>query len=146
MVAVGLLFNQNCLKVMRFIQIAFFVALAGILFACSDQPQHSSITNLTPTGFAEMINTDGILLDVRTPNEFNEGHLENALAMDYYNDDFEKRSMELSKEKAIYVYCKAGSRSSSASKILADQGHTEVYNLLGGINAWKSSGLPIVSN
>ena len=131
---------------MRFIKIAFFVALAGIVFSCSDQPLHSSITNLTPTAFQEMIQKEGILLDVRTPNEFNEGHLENALVMDYYKDDFEKRSMELSKEKAIYVYCKAGSRSSSASKILADQGHTQVYNLLGGINAWKSSGLPIVSN
>jgi rhodanese-related sulfurtransferase len=133
---------------MRFIKITFFVALAGIVFTCSDQLQiqHSSITNLTPAAFEEMIKMDGILLDVRTPNEFNEGHLENALAMDYYNDDFEKRSMELPKDKAVYVYCKAGSRSSSASKTLIDQGQTQVYNLLGGINAWKSSGLSVVSN
>ncbi|MDE0916871.1 MAG: rhodanese-like domain-containing protein [Flavobacteriales bacterium] len=131
---------------MRFIQITFFVALVGIVFACSDQPQHSSITTLTTAAFEEMIQKDVILLDVRTPDEFNEGHLENALAMDYYNDDFEKRLMELPKGKAIYVYCQAGSRSSSASKIIADQGHTQVYNLLGGINAWESSGLPIVSN
>ncbi|HIF61307.1 MAG TPA: rhodanese-like domain-containing protein [Rhodospirillales bacterium] len=129
----------------KFLHTTFVVALVGILSACSCQTQnvHPSITNLSSSEFNERIKNDGILIDVRTPSEFNEGHLENAMAMDYYDDAFEKMAIELPKDKDVYVYCRSGRRSSSASIILLEQGHPQVYNLIGGINAWQTSGLPV---
>ncbi len=129
----------------KFLHTTFVVALVGILSACSCQTQnvHPSITNLSSSEFNERIKNDGILIDVRTPSEFNEGHLENAMAMDYYDDAFEKMAIELPKDKDVYVYCRSGRRSSSASIILLEQGHPQVYNLIGGINAWHTSGLPV---
>jgi rhodanese-related sulfurtransferase len=131
----------------KFLSPTFVVALVGILSACSGQTQNAnpSITNLSSSEFNEMIKNEGILIDVRTPSEFNEGHLENAMALDYYDDSFEKMVIELPKDKEVYVYCRSGRRSASASKILLEQGHPQVYNLIGGINAWQSSGLPVFS-
>jgi rhodanese-related sulfurtransferase len=80
------------------------------------------------------------LLDVRTPEEFNAGHIPGAMLLDYYNDNFKKSAAQLDKTKPVFVYCKTGGRSSSAAKILRDLGFKEVYDLEGGISAWKNAG------
>ncbi|MCZ8020528.1 MAG: rhodanese-like domain-containing protein [Cyclobacteriaceae bacterium] len=85
----------------------------------------------------------GVLLDVRMPEEFTAGHLPGAMLLDYYNDTFEKSAAQLDKTKPVFVYCKTGGRSSSAAKILRDLGFREVYDLNGGITAWKNAGKPV---
>ena len=125
----------------------FTVALLATFSACSSQTQNPSspnVINLTTAEFADIINNGGVLIDVRTPGEYGETHIENAIALDYYSNDFENNAASLPKDKAIYVYCKSGGRSASASKILLEQGHKQVYNLKGGINGWRSAGLPTV--
>jgi rhodanese-related sulfurtransferase len=132
---------------MQFFQILYVVALTAIFSTCSGQPQDPQtlqVTHLTTAEFAAIINNGGILLDVRTPNEYREAHLENASELDYYSNDFEKNALALPKDKDVYVYCMKGGRSASASEILLKQGHPNVYNLLGGIHGWESEGLPVV--
>lgn len=126
-----------------------------LLLSCAPQEQskqntseqkaseQSSYTNLEPEEMAEkMRDKKGIVLDVRTPEETAEGVIEGATAIDYYRPDFSEKLESLSKDQPIFVYCAAGGRSSEAAKILVDKGYKEVYNLSGGMGAWKKSGMP----
>lgn len=85
-----------------------------------------------------------LVLDVRTPREFEAEHLENAVLIPV--QVLQKRLGELSeyKERPIFVYCRTGNRSTVASKMLIDAGHREVANLRRGIVDWKRQGLTVV--
>ena len=87
---------------------------------------------------------DKIVLDVRTNDEYNQGHLENAVMIDYYKPDFKQRLAKLDKAKPVFVYCAAGARSEGAAQALVDLGFKQVYDLRGGMNAWKKAKMPIV--
>ena len=63
---------------------------------------------------------DKIVLDVRTNDEYNQGHLENAVMIDYYKPDFKQRLAKLDKTKPVFVYCAAGARSEAAAQALVD--------------------------
>jgi len=86
------------------------------------------------TEFSQSDMKDGILIDVRTPEEYGLGHLENAVNINVLADDFVKHFDDISKKKTIYVYCKKGGRSAKAAKSLEDLGYT-VVDLLGGYDA-----------
>ncbi len=84
------------------------------------------------------------LLDVRTPAEYNSGHLKNALQADWTDkNEFNRRIAFIDKNKPVYVYCLAGGRSSAAAKQLRADGYEKVYELNGGINAWKAASKPL---
>ena len=83
------------------------------------------------------------LIDVRSPEEFNGEHLNNAVNINWSNPDFESKIKLLNKNKPIFVYCKAGGRSIKAATKLAELGFIEIYNLGGGILSWNSENLPI---
>ncbi len=84
------------------------------------------------------------LLDVRTPEECAEGMLDNALAMDFYEDSFEAELNTLDPNVPVLVYCRSGGRSGKTMDILQSKGFVEVYNLDGGITAWGEAGEDIV--
>ncbi len=84
------------------------------------------------------------LLDVRTPGEWNEGVIEDATLMNFYEEDFKDRVAKLDKDKPVAVYCKSGGRSGQAMTMMRDMGFKEVYNLNGGIDAWNKAGKPTV--
>jgi rhodanese-related sulfurtransferase len=90
-------------------------------------------------------NPDFIILDVRTPAEYAGGHIENAVNLDYYEDDFEATLNTWDKSKTYLIYCRTASRSAAVMKIMQRLEFTDVYNMLGGINAWTNAGLPTVS-
>lgn len=84
------------------------------------------------------------LLDVRTSDEFNQGHIAGAFQADWNNpEQFKERVASLDKRQPLYVYCLAGSRSSAAQKWLVKEGFKTVFNLQGGINAWNLDDLPL---
>ena len=87
-------------------------------------------------------NPDFVILDVRTPEEFAEGYIENAINIDFYAETFRNDINQLDKNKTYLIYCRSGRRSADALGIMAELGFTEVYNLLGGIIDWKAAGLP----
>jgi rhodanese-related sulfurtransferase len=85
------------------------------------------------------------LVDVRTPGEYEEGHLENAVLIDYKNPDFAKNATEkLDKTKPVYVYCRSGHRSANSAEILRKEGFTKVYDMKGGIMGWKAADFKVV--
>ncbi|MEO5894039.1 MAG: thioredoxin domain-containing protein [Ferruginibacter sp.] len=102
-------------------------------------------TNLTVGEFEKGIAVkDSIqLLDVRTPGEYSAGHLKNALLADWKDEtEFNRRIAFIDKQKPVYVYCLAGSRSAAAATKMRGMGY-QVYELAGGINAWKNEDKPV---
>ncbi len=78
-----------------------------------------------------------IVLDVRTPAEYADGHLRGARLMDFYAKDFWTQVATLPKDATIVVYCKSGRRSKDTETKLASMGYSHVVNMLGGFDAWK---------
>jgi rhodanese-related sulfurtransferase len=120
----------------------FLFLFVVVLEGCS---QSQNITLLDVNQFESHLHdkTDKIVLDVRTPDEYAAGHIAGAQLLDYYRSDFKTQVAKLDKNKPVYVYCASGGRSSSAAKILAQTGFTRVYDLRGGINAWRKAGKPV---
>ena len=101
--------------------------------------------NLDVSQFAEKITDKNVIvLDVRTPEEFNEGHIENAVNINFMSDDFDANVANLDKEKPVMVYCKAGGRSAKAAARLKELGFTTITDLEGGISNWTSENKPTV--
>ena len=91
--------------------------------------------------FSELVVQEGgQILDVRTPEEWEEGTIKGATKMDFFDNDFDHQLEKLDKTKPVYVYCKSGGRSGKAAKKMEKMGFTTVYNLLGGIGAWNAAG------
>lgn len=101
-------------------------------------------TNLSATEFSEKIkqHSDAPIVDVRTPEEFEKGHLVNAKNIDWNNDNFDSEIVHLDKSKPVLVYCLSGGRSSAAAEKMRNDGFKEVYELKGGIMKWRASNLP----
>jgi rhodanese-related sulfurtransferase len=86
---------------------------------------------------------DFLVLDVRTPGEFRRGYIEGAVLMDYYAPDFRERFAALDRNLTILTYCHVGSRSSGVLALADELGFARVFDLRGGIVAWKGDGLPL---
>jgi rhodanese-related sulfurtransferase/thiol-disulfide isomerase/thioredoxin len=84
-----------------------------------------------------------LILDVRTAQEFADGHLEKALNLDYNASDFQSQLSRLDKTKPYLVYCAVGGRSRKAAKLMQEMGFHQVYNVTDGFPALKSLGLPV---
>ena len=89
-------------------------------------------------------NTDFMIIDARTPDEYASGHIENSVLIDINGDDFEAKIGKLDKEDKYLVYCLKGGRSRNAVNYMQEQGFQEAYNMLGGIDDWKNAGFPTV--
>jgi rhodanese-related sulfurtransferase len=97
--------------------------------------------NLDASTFAQKITEkDVVLLDVRTPDEFIQSHIPDALNIDVQSDYFIADVNALDKSKSYAVYCRSGKRSVLASEVLDQIGVNNVYNLIGGIIEWQESG------
>ncbi len=86
-------------------------------------------------------NADHILIDVRTPSEFKNGHVPGAINIPL--DQLQARIDEIPTDKPIVVICASGNRSQTGAKRLANAGYDRVYNLKGGTMSWMMAGLPI---
>ncbi len=91
-------------------------------------------------------NSNLVILDVRTSEEFEGGHIENAVNLDFYSEAFKDNLNKLDKNKTYITHCKSGGRSRKTLEIMQDLGFIEAYNMLGGIVGWEKKGLPIVKS
>ena len=82
------------------------------------------------------------ILDVRTPDEYNSGHVEGAINIDYDSDDFKEKLATLDRSGEYLVYCRSGNRSSSAVEVMEELEFTKIYHMAGGIIEWSAEGLP----
>ena len=88
-------------------------------------------------------NENFITLDVRTYDEFINGHIPKAINIDYYSGDFEKNLLKLPRDKIYLIYCKKGIRSRSAAEIMGNNGFQFIFNFSGGIDEWEKERLPL---
>ena len=113
-----------------------------LLAGCSTS---STAMDLSVSEFSSKVTESGIItLDVRTPGEFNEGHIEGASLIDFQSGNFENEIASLDKNQTYAVYCRSGNRSGEAVKVMTEAGFTKLYNLDGGVIDWASAGLPLV--
>jgi len=89
-------------------------------------------------------NPDFIIIDVRTPEDFAQGHIENAINIDKDSAAFSDYIKALDISRAYLIYCQSGKKSSQALALMAVLDFTEIYNMSGGITAWQAAGLPVV--
>lgn len=122
------------------------VLLGGIACACSLTALAD--TNATPRLSVEefaakvAIKTN-IVLDVRTPKEFADGHIAGAINQDFLAEDFAKAAEKLDRSKTYLVHCAAGGRSQKACRQLQSLGFTNLFELRDGLNGWKKAGKPV---
>ena len=81
-----------------------------------------------------------VVLDVRTPSEYEAGHLKGAKVVDFRASDFETKLAELDKSQSYLLHCRSGGRSSNAFAIMKKLGFKSVYHLDGGMIAWEEAG------
>ncbi len=98
----------------------------------------NNIVNLSASDFSDKIVNDksAVVVDVRTPQEFNDGHISNSLLIDIYHPTFPEKISALDKSKNYYIYCRSGSRSYHAGVFMLEQGFTNVHHLEEGIISW----------
>lgn len=117
------------------------IAISALLLSIS---AHAGIENVPPAEFLELVKqNDGIILDVRTPDEVAQGHIAGASVLNIYDKDFERKLNLIQKDKPIYVYCRSGGRSGKAAKTMDANGFRSIFNLTGGIGAWNDAKLPL---
>lgn len=124
------------------------VALTVVLAACSDGGATTGAVRVDDAqAVADLLEAepDRIVIDVRTPAEYAEGHLEGAVLVDYNAPDFAERIAEFDPDADYVIYCRSGNRSAGARAVMAEQGFTDVVDVEGGIVAWNQAGLPIVT-
>ena len=90
-------------------------------------------TEISKEQLKKMIEKGAILIDVRSPQEFAEGHLENAISLPEYEMNQKVKDILPDKLQVIIVYCSTGHRSEKAQKELEKLGYQKVYNLCKGL-------------
>lgn len=140
--------NMNWMKLIPMIGLLFLGACAGDAQqnvggeTGTDEVAQMTYDDVSVAKFKELMETmpEAQLLDVRTSGECAEGMIDGALAMDIQGADFSRSLESLNKNLPVLVYCKSGGRSGRAMDIMEDLGFTKVFNLNGGITAWREAG------
>lgn len=103
--------------------------------------------NLAASDFQKKVHelSSAPIVDVRTPGEFSQGHIKNAVNISINDERFPNLINKYDKSKPIFVYCLSGSRSSYAASYMRSQGFKVVYDLTGGMIKWRAAGLPEIS-
>ncbi len=127
---------------MRMLNFSSLVVAICLMAAC----RSFVTTTLEADLFEKTLNQtpNAQLIDVRTPKEYSEGYLAGAILMDIKAPTFDSLIHTLDKTRPVFVYCRSGKRSLEAANILEKNKFKVVYNLDGGINAWKEKGKPVV--
>ena len=127
--------------------IPFLLSIFFVLISCGQNGENSKGKNAG----IQKINVDefrlatenSVIIDVRTPGEYENGHIKNAININVSDSNFQEKIAQLNKNEKVYVYCKIGSRSNKAAKILVENGFKQVYDLNGGIISWQRANLPL---
>jgi len=138
--------NRHGINLACFLLMAIILTIGGCVESVEITPILKDITAQEASDLIQQNkgNPDFQIIDVRTPEEFNDGHIENAILIDFYSEDFRDEIARLDREKTYFVYCRSGNRSGQTIDILSELGFQEVYHLSAGIREWIEQGFPIV--
>jgi len=131
---------------MKRILLVLLVVINVFAYSCKEESKSSEIQLVTPEEMKELSQLEDVqLVDVRTPEEYNEGYIEDFQNIDYLSPDFDQKIERLDKTKPVIVYCKSGNRSGKCASKMKERGFVKVYDLDGGIAKWKFKGYEIKS-
>ena len=114
------------------------ILVIGLMSITCNAQSNKAIKVVDVSTFEKGItNSDIQLIDVRTPEEYSQGHIQGAILIDFFSEDFKTNLNKLDKKTPVYVYCKSGGRSGKTAEILADMGFVKIVDLEGGFLAWS---------
>jgi len=121
-----------------------FLIIAGLVLGCSAAVEDQGYRNLDAAQAAELIKQEPVLiLDVRTPEEYKEGHIKGSVLIPVQGLEREYVKISDHSQKPVLIYCRSGNRSVTASKILISKGFHDLYHMKGGIKDWVRHQLPL---
>ena len=107
-----------------------------LLIICSCTQKFNSVEKVEKETFKQLMQNNYVLIDVRTPEEFFRGHIENSLNIDFNSPEFKTQITKFNKEQTLLIYCSAGGRSSKAATFMESLGFKKIYELSGGYRNW----------
>lgn len=128
---------------MKMLKLAAMLLITALLLAaCQSKPADTGVINVSIDQTKELIsnnagNDDFVIMDIRTPAEFAQGHIAGAVNIDFSAPDFYQRISALDKNKEYLVYCRSGNRSGKAMSLFTRAGFTKVYHMHTGFMNWR---------
>lgn len=125
------------------------LSVAALFFVTRDNQTESQInqkqiSTMNAPDFQNYLESESaVIIDVRTPEEFASGHIENSINIDFYSPEFYARISALDPNQEYAIYCRSGNRSSEALRMMDELDFTKVTELTGGMLAWERSDLKI---
>ena len=117
------------------------IVILSLIFVFSCEILNSPDINIiSESDFIELQDSDYTLIDVRTQDEFDLGHIDSAINLDFYSDSFQNDILSLPKNETIVLYCRTNNRSSKTAAILKVNGYREILVIRGGITEWVKKG------
>lgn len=142
-----LLRNETMKRIKQLLPIAFvWLILTGCTAQKTAKASGNDFVTVPVAEFGTRLASDSsaLLLDVRRPEEYAEGHLRGAVPLNWLDTDaFKEKSVAIDRKRTIYVYCRSGRRSREAAIYLSAKGY-KVVDMEGGILAWGKAGCPIL--
>ena len=125
---------------LRFVFFSLIVVYSCQIF------ESKEINVISDAQFNYIQDTDYILVDVRTAEEYESGHIQDAVNFDFYSESFQNEILSLEKKSSIILYCRTQNRSTKTANYLKENGYKEIIVLEGGINSWVKNGNDLVYN
>jgi rhodanese-related sulfurtransferase len=127
-----------------------FILSFGLVLPSYSLQQNQNIIAVTPKEAADLTkkhldDIDFVILDIRTPGEYQSGHLPNSILIDFYSKEFVNKISRLDKKKTYLLYCRSGNRSGRSLDLFRQMKFQQVYHMSNGIIGWTSEGLPVVN-
>ena len=125
------------------------ILLPILLLSCQQKKSTQTASGLKNSGVFEKLSKDAfvlkmeekadkVLIDVRTPEEIQNGTIQKAVNINFFDKNFEELILKLDKSKPVFIFCQSGGRSGKAFNKMKDLEFREVYELKGGYNGWKT--------
>ena len=117
------------------------IVVLSLIFIFSCELLNSPEINIiSESDFVEIQGSDYTLIDVRTQDEFDLGHIDSAINLDFYSETFQNDILSLPKNETIVLYCRTNNRSSKTANILKENGYKDILVIRGGITDWVKNG------
>lgn len=123
---------------MSYFRTTVFILFVVLIISCQTREHPTYIT--VHAFYEQKDQMDVVILDVRTQVEIEQGYIEGAVFIDYFDENFQQELETLDRDKEYLVYCKSGGRSNDAAVRMLEMGFKKVYDLEGGIIAWMENG------
>ncbi len=139
------------MDIRKFARIALSLLLFIGTLSLFSQAQENKVEDVTALEASALIkenldNPDFLILDVRTPGEYKNGHLKGAVNINLFSETFEEDIAKLDRSKIYLIHCKSGFRSSTVVSMMQKLEFVYIYHMAKGIAEWNKEGLPVEKN